>query len=168
MLSQSAKREILRRISVHIGYEVREGDLSPDIRRAVTSLASVLKHLSFLTELQRGEKTRIEGSVALRTASKLVGRKDENVALDQEISKLHTELEAKIAEVSERILGAERKTPVPPGDAPVGAGLVQLKCPRCGAPVQLPSGSYLKCQYCGATLLLEEMSSQISSAIRGI
>ncbi len=168
MISQSSRREILRRISVYVGYEVREQDLSPETRRAVISLANALKHITFLTELQRSEKARIEGSLVLKAASRLAGRNDGNAALNQEISKLHSELEAKIVEVSQRILGEERKTPLAAGDASTGVDLVELKCPKCGAPVSLPSGRYLKCQYCGATLLLEEISSQISGAIRGI
>jgi len=103
MLSQSSRREILRKLNLKLGYEVREENLSPGSRQAITNLATIEKHLSVMTEILRGENSRIASSAVLRAAARQ-GRqaeRSERAAYADEIDKIHLEIDNKIAQLAD-------------------------------------------------------------------
>jgi hypothetical protein len=172
MLSQTSRQEILRKINSKIGYPIKEENLTPATRQAITNLAVVQRHLFVITELLRGEKSRIERSFILSTASKLgkdSGR-TERTAFADEISKLQAEIDNKISEVSQQILAEENARqlgqPLPQYSGKLE--VVQLKCPSCGASLPIPTGRVLQCQYCKNAFTIQEVSSQVMSMIRSI
>ena len=171
MFSQS-RQEILRKINSQIGYEIKEEELTPATRQAITNLATLQKHLFAITELLRGENSRIERSFILRTAAKM-GKdsgKTERLTLTQQINGLQTDINAKASEIANQALAElnARQMGTPP---PVYGGkleLIQLKCPSCGAALPMPTGHFLTCQYCKATLTLEDVSTQMKTMIQGV
>jgi len=172
MLSKTARQEIVRKLEGKVGFPIWEQDLTQATRQAITNLAMVQRHLFVMTELLRGEKSRIERSRILTIASKF-GRdseKGEKVQLLTEIGKLQTEIDAKISDLSKLILSEAdaRRTGVPPPEYKGSLEIIQLKCPQCGAALPMPTGSIMQCQYCKATLSVEEVSTQIKSMIQSI
>jgi len=172
MLSKTARQEIIRKLEVKVGSPIWEQDLTQPTRQAITNLATVQRHLSIITEVFRGERSRVEKSTILTIASKL-GRdseKSEKAQLMEEIKKLQGEIDAKVTELSKQILdeSAARKLGVPPPDYRGSLEVIQLTCPRCGAALPMPTGSVTKCQYCGTTLSVQEVSTQIRSMIQSI
>lgn len=172
MLSQNSRQEILRRIYSKVGYTIDEVNLTPATRQAITNLATMQRHLLVITELLEGENSRIERNALLRLASK-VGKdseKDERTKLAEEISKLQLEVDAKVSELSDRVLKEEnaRQAGQPPPEHGGSFEIAQLKCPTCGASLPLPTGGFVKCQYCSATLTIQEVSTQMKSMIQSI
>jgi len=172
MLSQTSRREILRKISAKIAFTVNEAELTPATRQAITNLATMQRHLFAITELLEGENDRIKNSRVLRLASKIGkdSEKEERAALSAEISKLQLDVDGKVGELSERILKEEnaRLAGQPPPEHGGALEIAQLKCPTCGASLSLPTGHFAKCQFCGATLSIEEVGSQMKSIIQSI
>ncbi len=172
MLSQNSRRLVLERIYSKVGFTVNEADLTPNTRQAITNLATMQRHLLVIKELLEGENNRIERSALLRLASK-IGRdseKEERTQLAQEINKLQLEVDAKVSELSDRILKEENawQTGQPPPEYKASLEIAQLKCPACGATLPLPTGRFIKCQYCSAALSIQEISSQMKSMIQSI
>jgi DNA-directed RNA polymerase subunit RPC12/RpoP len=172
MLSQNSRPEIFRRICSKVGYTVDEVNLTPATRQAITNLATIQRHLLVITELLEGENSRIEKSALLRLASK-IGRdseRKERVRLAEEIVKLQSEVDAKVSELSDRILKEEnaRQAGQPPPEHGGSLEIAQFKCPACGATLPLPTGRFVKCQYCGAALTIQDVSSQMKSMIQNI
>ena len=172
MLSQTAKQEILRKINLKVGFQVSEKDTTPATRLAITNLATIQRHLFVITEILRGEKGRIEGSFILRVASK-VGKDSERAEKDQlvsEIAKLQVDIDNKISDIAGQVIAEENARHA--GTAPpVYKGqveAVELKCPSCGATLPMPTGSLVQCQYCKATVSIQDVSSQLKSIIKGI
>jgi hypothetical protein len=172
LLSQTSRQEILRRINAKTGYQVVEDNLTPATRQAITNLATVQRHLFVITELLRGENSRIERSFLLRTAVKMGkdSEKTERAAQTAEIDKLQSEIDTKASDLATQILAEEnaRKIGQPPPEYTGSLELVQLKCPSCGATLPLPTGRFTACQYCNATLTLQDVSSQLKSMIQNI
>jgi len=172
MLSQSSRREILRKLNLKLGYEVREENLSPGSRQAITNLATIEKHLSVMTEILRGENSRIERSVVLRAAAKLgkESEKSERAAYADEIGKLHLEIDNKISQLADQVIQEDNARQSFQA-LPQYKGRVeplQLKCPSCGADLPMPTGRLVQCQYCKATLSIQDVSSQIKSMIQSL
>lgn len=172
MLSQTSRQEILRKIRSKIGFAVDEANLTPATRQAITNLATMQRHLLVITELLRGEDSRIERSALLRFASK-IGRdseKKERAVHAEEISKLQLEVDAKVSELADRILKEldARQAGQPPPEHGGSLELEQLKCPTCGAALPLPVDRIVKCQFCGAALTIQDVSSQMKAMIQGI
>jgi DNA-directed RNA polymerase subunit RPC12/RpoP len=172
MLSQNSRQEILRRIYSKVGYTVDEVNLTPTTRQAITNLATMQRHLLVITELLEGESNRIERSSLLRLASKIGkdSERKERAELAGEISKLQLEVDAKVSELSDRVLKEEnaRQAGQPPPEHGGSLEIAQLRCPTCGATLLLPTGRFVKCQYCNATLTIQEVSSQMKSMIQSI
>jgi hypothetical protein len=172
MLSQSSRQEILRKISARVGYPVGEERLTPSTRQAITNLATVQRHLFVVTEILRGENSRIERSAVLRFASR-VGRdseKAERAALTGEISKLQDEIDSKVSDLSNQVIAEDnaRMSGTPPPEYKGALELVELKCPSCGAGLPLPTSRFITCQYCKGTFTIQDVSSQLRSMIQGI
>jgi hypothetical protein len=172
MLSHTSRQEIVRKLNSEIGYSFKEENLTPSTRQAITNLAAVQRHLFVITEILRGENSRIESSFILRSASKL-GKdsgKTERTAQANEISKLQSEIDAKVSALSTQILAEEnaRLAGQAPPEYKGNLELVQLKCPSCGAALPMPTGRFITCQYCKATLTIQDVSNQLKSMIQSI
>jgi hypothetical protein len=172
MLSSTARQEILRKLESNVGFPVWEQNLTQATRQAITNLATVQRHLFVITELLRGEKSRVERSTILSIASKL-GRdseKGEKAQLLEEIGKLQAEVDSKVSELSKQILVEEdaRRLGVPPPEYKGSLEVIQLKCPQCGASLPMPTGSIMQCQYCKSSFTVQEVSNQIRSMIQSI
>ncbi len=169
MLSSTSRQEVLRRLGVNLGYPVNEANLSSGTRQAITNLSLVQRNLSVISEILRGERSRVEKNVLLSLSSRL--RKDnERDAHSDEVKQLQTEIDSKISEISAQILQEDtaRQSGLPPPERQGVVEAVQLKCPNCGASLPMPTGRFVECQYCNATLSIEDVSSQIRSMIQGI
>ena len=169
MLSTTSRQEVIRRLGVNLGYPVNEANLSSGTRQAITNLSLVQRNLFVISEILRGERSRVERNVLLSLSSRL--RKDrERDAHTNEVKQLQAEIDSKISEISTQILQEDKARqsgqPLPERQGVVEA--VQLKCPNCGAALPMPTGRFVECQYCGATLSIEDVSSQIRSMIQGI
>src|SRR5712692_393820 len=169
MLSTTSRQEVLRRLGVNLGYSVSEANLSSGTRQAITNLSLVQRNLSVISEILRGERSRVERNFLLSLSSRL--RKDqEREAHSNEIKQLQTEIDSKISEISTQILEEDRAraSGQPPPERQGLIEAVQLKCPNCGAALPMPTGRFVECKYCNATLSIQDVSSQIRSMIQGI
>jgi DNA-directed RNA polymerase subunit RPC12/RpoP len=172
MISQDSRQQVLRRIYSRVGFMVDEVNLTPATRQAITNLAMMQHHLLVIKELLEGENSRIERSTLLRLVSKIGkdSEKKERAKLVEEINKLQLEVDAKVSELSDRVLKEEnaRQTGQPPPEHGGSLEIAQLKCPTCGATLPLPTSRFVKCQYCSAALTIQEVSSQMKSMIQSI
>lgn len=118
MLSQSSRQEILRKIATTVGYQFNEAELTPSTRQAITNLATVQRHLYVITEILRGEQSRIDRSVILSTASRFGkdSEKAEKAALLNEINTLQSEIDSKVGDLAKQVLdeGNARQSGNPP------------------------------------------------------
>jgi DNA-directed RNA polymerase subunit RPC12/RpoP len=172
MLSHTSRQEVLRRIQTKVGFAVDEASLTPATRQAITNLATMQRHLLVITELLRGEESRIERNALLRFASKIGkdSEKAERAGHAEEIRNLQTEVDAKLSELADRVVKEvnARQVGEPPPDHKGSLELAELKCPTCGASLPLPTDRFVKCQYCGAALTIQDVSSQMKTMIQSI
>ena len=151
---------------------MREEHRTPPMRQAITNLATVQRHLFVVTELLRGENSRVERSVVLKAASKLGmdSERSERAALKDEIGKLQAEVDAMVSELADQIVAGEnaRMSGSPPPEIKGKLELVELKCASCGAALPLPTGRFTTCKYCNATFTVQDVSSQLKAMIQGI
>ncbi|HXW37418.1 MAG TPA: hypothetical protein VEJ36_05915 [Nitrososphaerales archaeon] len=172
MLSQSSRQEIVRRITLKVGHQFDERDLTPATNQAITNLATVQRHLYVIVELQRGEQSRIDRSLILRAASKLGddSEKKERKSLTDEVNSLQAEIESKVSELATQVVDEEgaKKAGNPPPEYTGKLDLIELKCPKCGASMPIPTGRFVQCQYCKANLAIEDVSPQLRSMIQSI
>jgi hypothetical protein len=169
MLSRTSKEEILRKLDSKVGFPIDEKDLSMGTRQAIANLAAVQRNLFVISEILNGEQARIEGSAVLSAASRV--RKDKEVVLHAaEIEGLHAEISNKISEISDHILQEvkAKESGAPPPARYGNVEAVQLKCPNCGATLPMPTGRFMKCQYCNTTVSIQDVSSQIKAMIQSI
>jgi DNA-directed RNA polymerase subunit RPC12/RpoP len=169
MLSRTSHEEVVRRLNESLGYPMDERNLTAATRQAIANLALVYHHLIVITEILRGEQRRIDQSVVLTVASK-VHKDKERVSHTAEVSKLQEEIASKISEISEQIAKEDeaRRSGQPPPTRVGGIETVQLKCPSCSAELPMPTGRFVKCQYCGATVAVTDVVPQIKDLIRSI
>ena len=98
-------------------------------------------------------------------------RRDNEIEMHAtEVTNLQKEIDSKVSEISGEVLleeEASRSGGLPP---PRQGGLeaVELKCPNCGAKLPMPTGRFVKCEYCETTLSIQDMSSQIREMIQSI
>ena len=169
MLSQASKAEILRKLESRVGHPVSEEGLSPGNRRAVASLAEIQRNLFAISEVLNGEQSRIQRSTLLSLSTKL--HKDKEMEIHgAEVKSLQKEVDDKISEISAQIVEEDeaRSSGLPPPERQGGISPVELKCPTCGAALPMPSGRFVKCEYCSTTLSIQDVSSQIRSLIQSI
>jgi hypothetical protein len=169
MLSSTSRQEVLRRLGANVGYQVDETTLSPSTRQAISNLSVVERNLLVISEILRGERSRVEKNALLSLSSKL--RKDKKRdEYSNEIKQLQSEIDSKITEISTHILQEDiaRHSGQPPPQREGAVEAVQLKCPNCGAALPMPIGRFVECKYCNATLSIQDMSSQMRTMIQGI
>lgn len=172
MLSITSRQEILRKLKAKVGFPIWEGNLTSSTRQAITNLAMVQRHLVTVTEVLRGERSRIEKSAFLTLVSRLGydPEKAEEAKLVAEIGKLQSEVDAKVIVLSQQIVKEEdaRRAGLPPPEYDGKLEVARLKCPQCGASLPMPTSSVVRCQYCNSALTIQDVSSQISSIIQSI
>jgi DNA-directed RNA polymerase subunit RPC12/RpoP len=169
MLSRTARQEITRKLEAKTGFPVDEGKLTLETRRAIGNLADFQRHIFVISEILNGEVGRVESSVLLSLSSKVW--KDKEIAShSNEITQLQKEIDAKVTELSVQIAGEVEaaRTGNPPQGRQGGLEAAMLKCPSCGAALPIPTGRYLKCEYCNSTLSFQEVSAQMREMIRSI
>jgi hypothetical protein len=169
MLSRTSRQEILRKLEVKVGYPIDEEKLSMGTRQAISNLADFQRHLLVISEILNGEQGRVDRSVILSFSSKL--RKDGEMELHaDEIGKLQKEIDDKISEISNQIRQEDkaRQSGQPLPERSGGTDAIQLKCPACGAVLPMPTGRFVKCEYCDATISIQDVSSQIKQMIQSI
>ena len=169
MLSRTSRREILRKLETRVGHPIDENALSVGTRQAITSLADIQRHLAVISEILNGEQGRVERSRILSLSSRV--RKEKDVAMHtEEIASLQKEIDSKISEISAHLLEEDKARqsgqPLPVREGGVSA--VQLVCPNCGAILPIPTSRFVKCEYCGTTLSIQDVSGQIRSMIQSI
>jgi len=169
MLSRASKEEILRKLAAKVGHPISEEGLSPGDRRAVANLAEIQRNLFAISEVLNGEQSRIQRSTLLSLSSRL--HKDKEMETHgAEVRSLQTEIDNKISEISTQILQEDeaRSSGLPSPERQGGLDAIELKCPNCGAALPMPSGRFVKCEYCSATLSIQDVSGQIRSMIQSI
>jgi hypothetical protein len=169
MLSRASKEEVLRKLEAKVGHPISEEGLSPGNRQAVANLAEVQRNLFAISEVLGGEQSRIQRSALLSLSSRL--RKDNEIAMHgTEVKSLQTEIDNKISEISGQILREDeaKSSGLPPPERRGGLEAIELKCPNCGATLPMPNGRFVKCEFCSATLSIQDVSSQIRSLIQSI
>jgi len=169
MLSRASKEEILRKLEAKVGHPVSEEGLSPGNRQAVANLAEIQRNLFAISEVLNGEQSRIQRSALLSLSSKL--HRDKEMEMHgAEVKSLQMEMDNKISEISAQILREDeaRGSGLPPPERQGGLDAVELKCPNCGATLPMPNGRFVRCEYCSATLSIQDVSSQIRSMIQRI
>ena len=169
MLSRTSREEILRKISAKTGFKVEEGNLSPGTRRAIENLAVFQMHLVVVSEILNGEKDRVDQSLVLTLASR-VRRDEELESHSAELRKLQEELASKVTEISAQVAkeaeAKESGKPFPEREG--GLEAVQLKCPGCGAVLPMPTGRYVKCEFCGSSVSIQDVGPQMRDLIKSI
>lgn len=169
MLSRTSRQEILRKIEASAGHPINEKELPQGTYKAISNLAHVQRHLLVISEILNGEEDRVEKSAVLSLASRL--RKDEEMASHlKEIEALQSEIAKKVTELAQQILKEEeaKQSGNPPPERAGAVEVAQLKCPTCGAALPLPTGRFMKCEYCGSTVTIRDVSSQIRTLIKSI
>jgi hypothetical protein len=169
MLARTSRSEILHKLESRVGYPIAEQNLSPATRQAITSLANIQRHLFVMSEILEGERGRVRSNALLSLGSRLRRDKDMDKHAD-EIAMLEKEMNNKVLELSAHIaqedMARQMGQPAPVRDG--GADPVELKCPNCGASLPLPTARFVKCEYCGTTLSIQDVSSQIRTFIQKI
>ncbi len=167
---ETAKKDILERLSERVGFEVIESSLSAPLRTSINTLAHVERSLYAVRQIYYAEVDNSQNFLS-RFASKktkLGIEKDR-----EEVERLKSAVDNKIENLSERILsehGIKENAMVPNTNSiPTNtAQLVTLKCPNCGAGLPMPATEFVKCDYCGSTLTMQNLQAQLSSILQGI
>ena len=169
MLSRISRQEIVRRLEVGVGHPIDEGVLSEGTKQAINDLVVVQRHVFIISEVLKGEQSRLKQSTILRLSSK-IHRDRELEAHAGEIAKLQAEINDKISEISSHILQEDkaRQSGEPLPERQRSGEPVQLKCPTCGAALPMPTGRFMQCQYCKSAFSIQDVSEQITTMIRNI
>lgn len=169
MLSRVSRQEVLRRLEAGVGHPIDDEALSLGTKQAITELALVQRHLFVISEVLKGEQSRFEQSTILRLSSKVHRDRELQVHAD-EIARIQAEINGKVSEVSAHILQEDnaRKSGGPLPERQRSGELIQLKCPTCGATLPMPTGRFMKCQYCNSALSIQDVSQQMVTMIRNI
>ncbi len=169
MLSRASREEILKKLEAKVGHPVSEEELSPGSRRAIANLAEIQRNLLAISEVLNGEQSRVQRSTLLSLSSRL--HKDKEIELHGvEVRQLQTEIDNKISEISAQLLQEieARRSGLPLPERQGGLDAVELKCPNCGAALPMPTGRFVKCEYCSTTLSIQDVSSQIRNMIQSV
>ena len=152
-----------------MGHPINEEELTQDTRRAITRLTEIQRNLFAISGILEGEQNRINQNALLSLSSRL--RKDNEMeGHAAEVNNLQKEIDNKISEISAHVIQEEeaiRSGSLPPKREGV-IEAVELKCPECGATLPMPTGRFVKCDYCKTTLSIQDVSSQIKGMIQSI
>jgi len=170
LLEKQIREEIMEKISNEVGYKVREESLPPWIKQSITNIISIQKNLLILEEIYRGERGRVANSAILKLTSKV--RKNDN--LDQEyekILKLKSDLNIKIISIAKEVSALRFNRPLSQqteNKEESSLKIMELKCPKCNAPLPFPNSYKIQCKYCGTTFLISDILPQMDSIIKNI
>jgi len=170
LLEKQIREEIMEKISNEVGYKVREENLPPWIKQSITNIISIKKNLLILEEIYKGERGRVANSVIL----KLTGKVKRNDNLDQEyekILKLKSDLNIKIILIAKEVLALQFNRPLSQqteNKEESSLKIMELKCPKCNAPLPFPNSYKIQCKYCGTTFLIGDILTQMDSIIKNI
>jgi len=169
MLSRASRQEVLRKLEAKVGHPIDEANQTPDTRQAITNLTEIQRNLFAIAGILDGEESRIKQNALLSLSSRL--RKDNEMKMHAtEVKTLQQEIDNKISEIAEHVLKEEeaiRSGSLPP-KREGGLEAIELKCPNCGASLPMPTGRFVKCEYCETTLSIQDVSSQIKEMIQSI
>ena len=167
---ENAKKDILERLSERVGFELVESSLSAPLRTSINTLAHVERSLYAIRQIYYAELDNSQNFLS-RFASK---RTRLGIEKDrEEVERLKTAVADKIEDLSKRILSEhaiKENAAVPNSNSILtnSAQLVTLKCPNCGARLPMPATEFVKCDYCGSTLTMQNLQTQLSSILQGI
>lgn len=179
MLIDVARQAVMEGISQRLSYSVALSDLPPDLRSSVESLASIQKNLYVMQEILNGERSRIQSNSIRSFISKHRPNKD-IIEHGNRVDELQSDINNKISELSERIRKSHAASEVLDkiGSVSMSAqsevinktnpSLLVLKCPSCGAPLQMPTSQFVKCNYCSSTISIQDFGLQLKSMIEKI
>lgn len=169
MLLESARKDILERISNKIGYTISESSLSPALRQSITTLAHVERSFDTMRQIYYAEANRSNQNFVTRFASR--GDKHAIERDGQEVQRLKSAIDMKVEDLSKRVL-LEQTLKQTAGETRIqttdSAALTALKCPNCGASLPLPTNTVVKCGYCGGSLSIQNLQLQLASIVQGI
>jgi len=92
----------------------------------------------------------------------------------QEISSIEDKISSKIDELSERITKEQKlgwikqNIPMEKTSFTSEPMILELRCPKCGASLPMPTTNFIQCKYCGTILTIKDIGSQIKSLIESI
>jgi hypothetical protein len=169
---RDAKAEVIAKIESICGYQVREEELSPELRESIQSMAQTFKQLAVIRDLLIVERKDSE-RLGSRLRRKITGETDRKIGdYMEQLNRLHQTLDQQIKVVAtqvEQYIGRGRGLEAVEGAgmAPTKIIIEQLKCKNCGAPLKLPSAFVAKCDYCGANYELSEYLDRLGENIEG-
>ena len=179
MLIDVARQAVIDGINQNMGYSVSQSELPVGIRQSIEGLAIIQKNLYIMREVLNGERSRIQNNAIRSFISKHhVSKEMDNQA--SQIGDLQLEINNKITEICDRI---RIQDSAPQRQVSIGSvtistnkdindksssSLLALKCPNCGAPLQMPSSQFVKCNYCKTTISIQDFGLQIKSMIQNL
>jgi hypothetical protein len=166
LLLDLARKDILERISLKTGYTISESTLSPKLRQAITTLALVERSMYTMRQIYNAELNRSNQNFI----TKVISRKDKpEIEKDgNEVQRLKVAIDLKVEDLSKRIIAEQTLKQMPNDSESNSAPLTALKCPNCGASLQLPTNMIVKCEYCGSSLSIQNLQLQLSSIVQGV
>jgi hypothetical protein len=166
LLLDPARKDILERISLKTGYTISESTLSPKLRQAITTLALVERSMYTMRQIYNAELNRSNQNFI----TKVISRKDKpEIEKDgNEVQRLKVAIDLKVEDLSKRIIAEQTLKQMPNDSESNSAPLTALKCPNCGASLQLPTNMIVKCEYCGSSLSIQNLQLQLSSIVQGV
>jgi hypothetical protein len=171
---EDARAEVVARISELCGFKIDEGNLTPQARQSITSIAEAFRQLAGIKQLLTVERTS-HGKLSSRLARAFGGgRGDAKEIADyiSQIDKLQKDLNSRMEDAATRAsqeMEARWSSPNSPGAAPLAEHVVieALTCKKCGADLKMPTGRIAKCDYCGTEYALSEYLDRLGASIRG-
>ena len=146
-----------------------EDNLSGRTRAAIGSLALVYRHMLALSEVLRQERIK-EARMSTRIRRDVTGRQNERLERTTKgAAALHDEFQRRLDELAAQIIEEVAAESVnghhPASQTPV-VPLTVLKCPNCGAPLNLPTSTLVRCNYCGTKYETTDYMKQLTTTLR--
>jgi hypothetical protein len=169
---EDARAEVLNRISLACGFEVKEEDLSPGLRKSITSISMTLRQLIVIKQLLLVEQTNYN-RFSSRLLRSVTGKKDEELAnYIMQVDILQRDLNGKIDLTAKLVceeIEAGWASPNSPQKTNTSNIFIEpLKCLSCGAPLNIPSfpSRIAKCEHCGTEYAFSEYLERLGASIK--
>ena len=169
MRLETAKNEVLERISKIIGVKISEDDLTFFQKQVLTSIAETLRQLIIIKQIIMIEQTK-QNKLVFRIAKKLKGKEGNDEILNylREIDNLQKILNTKIKELANNIIG-EKSTMMSESKIiknRVAINVIQpLQCTNCGARLKVVSFNFAECEYCGMKYTMGNYLQMLKTSI---
>ena len=158
------------RLGEKCGFDIPEYKLSSSTRQSIGSLAATFRQLLALKELvqfERENDERLTRSIGRQIRNAKNANHDQNLA---SIETMRKDLDAKVILLASHIMlelegatAAAGGSPERPED--VRFLLKPLKCPSCGASLEMPTSNMTRCKFCGMSYSVEEYLAHLGSAM---